>query len=52
MPESSDPVHGHMHRIRGFRVIPAADLAKLHGVPTFRLNEAAKRNDEKFPGVG
>lgn len=26
-----------------------ADLAKLYGVPTFRLNEAVKRNSARFP---
>lgn len=49
MPESPDPLQGHIHRIRGLRVILDADLATLYGVPTFRLNEAAKRNGDKFP---
>jgi len=35
--------------IRGQRVILAADLAKLYGVATFRLNEAVKRNKVRFP---
>jgi hypothetical protein len=35
--------------IRGQRVILAADLAKLYGVATFRLNEQFKRNLERFP---
>jgi len=35
--------------IRGLRVILAADLAALYGVPTFRLNEAVKRNRVRFP---
>ncbi len=35
--------------IRGLRVILAADLAKLYGIPTFRLNEAIKRNKTRFP---
>jgi hypothetical protein len=35
--------------IRGQRVILASDLAKLYGVPTFRLNEAVKRNKVRFP---
>ena len=25
------------------------DLAKIYGIPTFRLNEAVKRNRERFP---
>jgi len=37
------------HTIRGQRVILAVDLAKLYGVPTFRLNEAVKRNQVRFP---
>jgi hypothetical protein len=35
--------------IRGQRVILDADLAALYGVQTFRLNEAVKRNQERFP---
>jgi len=25
------------------------DLVKIYGIPTFRLNEAAKRNRDRFP---
>ena len=35
--------------LRGQRVIIDADLAVLYDVPTKRLNEAVKRNIEKFP---
>jgi phage regulator Rha-like protein len=35
--------------IRGQRVILDKDLAALYGVPTGRLNEAVKRNQERFP---
>jgi hypothetical protein len=35
--------------LRGQRVILDADLAKLYGVPTFRFNEAVKRNRHRFP---
>ena len=35
--------------IRGQRVILDADLAQVYGVPTKRLNEAVRRNAEKFP---
>ena len=35
--------------IRGEKVILAADLAKLYGVTTKRLNEQVKRNPERFP---
>ena len=35
--------------IRGEKVIIDADLARLYGVPTKRLNEQVKRNRERFP---
>jgi leucyl aminopeptidase len=35
--------------IRGEKVILDADLAKLYGVSTKRLNEQVKRNRERFP---
>jgi hypothetical protein len=35
--------------IRGQRVMLDASLAELYQVPTFRLNEAVKRNIERFP---
>ena len=34
---------------RGHRVILASDLAKIYGVETRVLNQAVKRNSEKFP---
>jgi hypothetical protein len=34
---------------RDERVILDTDLAKIYGIPTFRLNEAAKRNRNRFP---
>lgn len=36
--------------IRGRRVILDADLARLYGVTTKRVNEATKRNRQRFPG--
>jgi hypothetical protein len=36
-------------RIRGHRVVLDVDLARLYGVPTFRFNEAFKRNRHRFP---
>jgi hypothetical protein len=38
-----------IHYIRGQRVILDADLARLYAVPTFRFNEAVKRNKARFP---
>ena len=35
--------------IRGQRVILDADLAKLYGVTTKRLNQQVKRNSDRFP---
>jgi hypothetical protein len=36
--------------IRGYRVMLDADLAVLYGVTTGALNQAVKRNAERFPG--
>ncbi len=50
MNESIEPdVHQVIRTIRGHRVILDADLARIYGVPTFRLNEAVKRNRRRFP---
>lgn len=38
-----------IYRIRGEKVMLDADLAELYQVPTFRLNEAVKRNRDRFP---
>jgi len=46
---STDNILPLIHTIRGQRVILAADLAKLYGVRTMRLNEAVKRNKVRFP---
>jgi len=35
--------------VRGQKVILDADLAQIYGVPTKALNQAVKRNIEKFP---
>ncbi len=50
MPEKSpDPLAGRILALRGQRVILNTDLARLYGVPTSRLNEAIKRNADRFP---
>jgi hypothetical protein len=46
---STDNILPLIHTIRGQRVILAADLAKLYGVPTKRLTEQIKRNLSRFP---
>lgn len=38
-----------IYSIRGFQVMLDRDLAELYGVETKRLNEAVKRNKERFP---
>ena len=38
-----------IHTVRGVRAILDTDLAKLYDVPTFRLNEAVRRNRVRFP---
>ena len=35
--------------IRGYKVIPDMDLAQLYGVETKVLNQAVKRNIQRFP---
>jgi hypothetical protein len=35
--------------LRGQRVLINADLARIYGVPTKRLNEQVKRNQRRFP---
>jgi hypothetical protein len=35
--------------IRGHKVMLDASLAALYGVPTYRINEAVKRNSKRFP---
>ncbi len=35
--------------IRGLKVMLDRDLAEMYSVPTFRLNEAVKRNISRFP---
>jgi hypothetical protein len=46
VPQSIAPL---IRLIRESRVILDADLARLYGIPTFRLNEAVKRNRDRFP---
>jgi len=43
------PVDSLIHTIRNQRVILASELAALYGVETRTLNQAVKRNADKFP---
>lgn len=45
----AEPVEGLIHLIRGQRVILDADLAKVYGVTTTRLNQQVRRNADRFP---
>ena len=38
-----------IYEIRGYKVMLDSDLTELYEVHTFRLNEAVKRNIERFP---
>lgn len=42
-------VESHIHMIRGQKVLFDADLAELYGVPTKALNQAVRRNIDRFP---
>ena len=43
------PIESLIPNIRNQKVILDADLAELYGVPTYRFNEAFKRNRQRFP---
>jgi hypothetical protein len=43
------PIERHIHLIRGQKVMLDADLAALYGVTTSALNQAVRRNVERFP---
>ena len=45
----AEPVESLIRVIRGQRVILDADLARVYGVTTKALNQAVKRNRERFP---
>jgi hypothetical protein len=46
---SEERLDAMIHEIRGQRVMLDTDLARVYGVPTFRFNEAVKRNRNRFP---
>jgi len=49
MPLQVDQIGSLIRTIRGQKVILDYDLARIFGVPTFRFNEAIKRNRDRFP---
>src|SRR5438876_10275733 len=48
-PVSVEQIDGMIRTIRGVRVMLDRNLVKIYGVPTFRFNEAIKRNRHRFP---
>jgi len=48
-PKTLNDVRTLIHTIRGLRVMLDADLAALYGVETKALNQAVRRNIERFP---
>jgi len=44
-----ETIESKIHQIRGIKVIFDKDLALLYGVSTGALNQAVKRNRERFP---
>ena len=44
-----ETIRSRIHEIRGARVMLDFDLAKMYGVETKALNQAVKRNIERFP---
>lgn len=48
-PAAQPTIEFLIRAVRGEKVILDTDLARIYGIPTFRLNEAVKRNRERFP---
>ncbi len=46
---ATEPVDALIRIVRSQRVILDVDLARIYGVPTKRLNEAVRRNAQRFP---
>jgi hypothetical protein len=49
VPIVGEGIESIIFHMRGEKVIIDADLARLYGVPTKRLNEQVKRNKDRFP---
>jgi hypothetical protein len=48
-PVSVQLIERKIYLIRGHKVMIDVDLAEMYDVPTYRLNEAVKRNRRRFP---
>jgi hypothetical protein len=49
LPVATDKISRLIRSIRGQRIILDADLAEIYGVETRALNQAVKRNVDRFP---
>src|ERR1035438_1084237 len=49
LPLPVELVERRIYLVRGQKIMLDSDLAELYQVPTFRLNEAVKRNRDRFP---
>jgi hypothetical protein len=49
LPVPAELIDRRIYIVRGKKVMLDSDLADLYHVPTFRLNEAVKRNGNRFP---
>jgi hypothetical protein len=49
MPSKLEQISSLIQTVRGQKIILDSDLARIFGVPTFRFNEAIKRNLNRFP---
>jgi len=45
----ADTISGKIYLIRGLQIMLDRDLAELYGVETKALNQAVKRNADRFP---
>jgi len=48
---SAEIIEGKIYLIRGHKVMIDRDLAELYGVETRVLNQAVRRNIERFPRI-
>ena len=49
MNELTIPIHHKIYTLRGKQIMLDSDLAELYQVETKVLNQAVKRNSERFP---
>ena len=48
-PSKLEEISSLIRTIRGQKVLLDSDLARIFGVPTFRFNQAVRRNRGRFP---